>query len=117
MSDQDDPRGRQFTRPTFGSSQSRWRLSSDPAAAAAKQDWSHARPEMPMEVKTGQCWSAWVPGRRQWLLATVVSQENGQAILKYDARYGMDDGFGAQRADESTMLAAPNLFRFVKSAN
>lgn len=71
---------------------------------------------MPDEVKIGQNWSAWVPSRRQWLLTTVIRQENGQAILQYDSRYGMGSGYSEQQADESTMLSASNLYRFIEAA-
>jgi hypothetical protein len=71
---------------------------------------------MPTDVKIGQSWSIWVPGRRQWLLATVIRRENGQATLAYDHRYGIAKGSDHQQADESTMLAAPNLFRLVETA-
>lgn len=69
---------------------------------------------MPSEIKIGQSWSAWVPGRRQWLLTTVIRCESGEATLKFDPRYGIGKGYDEQLADESTMLAAPNLFRFVE---
>jgi len=71
---------------------------------------------MPTEVKIGQSWSIWVPGRRQWLLATVTRQENGRATLAYDRRYGIVKGSDEQLADETTMLGAPNLFRFIEVA-
>jgi hypothetical protein len=71
---------------------------------------------MPTEVKIGQSWSIWVPGRRQWLLATVTRRENGRATLAYDRRYGIVKGFDEQLADETTMLDASNLFRFVDVA-
>jgi hypothetical protein len=70
---------------------------------------------MPAEVKIGQNWSTWVPSRRQWLLATVIGREGGQAVLKYDRRYGIGLGQDECKADEDTMLGAPNLFRFVES--
>jgi hypothetical protein len=70
---------------------------------------------MPANVTIGQKWSTWVPGRQQWLLATVIRLENGQATLKYDSRYGMASGNDEQRADEATMLATSNLFRFVEA--
>ena len=71
--------------------------------------------KMPAEVEIGQSWSAWVPGRRQWLLTTVIRREMGEATLKFDPRYGVGHGYDEQRADESTMLTAPNLFRFVEA--
>jgi hypothetical protein len=70
---------------------------------------------MPAEVKIGQYWSAWVPGRRQWLLTTVIRREAGEAVLKFDPRYGVGQGYDEQRADERTMLSATNLFRFVEA--
>ncbi len=70
---------------------------------------------MPTEIETGQNWSAWVPGRRQWLLAKVVRYEGGQATLKSDGRYGILRGEDEQKADDATMLSNSNLFRFVAS--
>jgi hypothetical protein len=68
---------------------------------------------MPAAVEVGQNWSVWVPGRRQWLLATVTRRADGKATLKYDSRYRIGAGHDEYPADESTMLAAPNLFRLV----
>jgi hypothetical protein len=115
MREQNNSRGRRFTRTGSEEPQSRWRLSGDTITRAGKQDWSQERTEMPTEVKIGQYWSTWVPSRRQWLLARVVRQENGQATLSYDARYGIGDDFREQQADESTMLGVPNLFRFIEA--
>jgi hypothetical protein len=70
---------------------------------------------MPSTVEIGQTWSAWIPGRRQWLLVTVIRRNNGEAILKFDPRYGAGRGYDEQRADEVTMLSASNLFRFVEA--
>ena len=70
---------------------------------------------MPTEVKIGQKWSTWVPGRRQWLLMTVIGREDGQVVLKYDARYGIGSGYDEERADEATMLSTANRFRFVEN--
>lgn len=69
---------------------------------------------MPTAVKIGQSWSVWVPARRQWLLAKVLRQEGGHVTLECDARYGAGRGHDEQVADEATMLAAPNLFRFIE---
>jgi hypothetical protein len=69
---------------------------------------------MPTEVAIGQKWSVWVAGRQQWLLAAVVDCAKGQATLAYDGRYGIASGSDQQKADERTMLAAPNLFRFIE---
>jgi len=71
---------------------------------------------MPTEVAIGQNWSVWVSGRQQWLLAAVVNRSHGQATLAYDGRYGIDSGSNQQKADESAMLAASNLFRFIQPA-
>ena len=71
--------------------------------------------DMPSTIEIGQIWSTWVPGRRQWLLATVIRRDKGEATLKFDPRYGAGQGYDEQRADESTMLTAPNLFRFVEA--
>ncbi|HEY2837290.1 MAG TPA: hypothetical protein VGI89_12025 [Rhizomicrobium sp.] len=62
-------------------------------------------------IEIGQNWSIWVPSRRQWLLGTVIRREDGQATLKYDARYKLGAGYDESRVDESTMLTTPNLFR------
>lgn len=37
-------------------------------------------------------------------------------MLKYDARYKLGAGYDESRADESTMLTTPNLFRLVEGA-
>ena len=68
----------------------------------------------PKDVKIGQHWSTWVPGRRQWLLSMVVAQGEGRATLQYDARYGIAPGYDRQRADEFAMLNTPTLFRFIE---
>ena len=70
---------------------------------------------MPTNVAIGQKWSVWLPGRQQRLLTTVISREGGHATLKYDSRYGISPSDDEQRADEATMLAATNLFRFIKA--
>jgi hypothetical protein len=70
---------------------------------------------MPTNVTIGQKWSVWVAGRQQWLLMTVIGREDGRATLKYDVRYGMTAGDDEKRADEDTMLATSNLYRFVES--
>lgn len=70
---------------------------------------------MPTTVTIGQRWSTWAPSRRQWLLSTVIRQEHGEATLKYDSRYGMSSSDDELKADETTMLATPSLFRFVES--
>jgi hypothetical protein len=101
-----------FTRSGAGAQQSRWRLGGH-AAGAGTSVWSQGRFEMPTAVKLGQTWSVWVPDRRQWLLSTVIRRENGCATLGYDTRHGAGQGHNRQDADESTMLAAPNLFRFI----
>lgn len=68
---------------------------------------------MPASVAIGQKWSVWVSGRQQWLLAAVVCRDSGRATLRYDSRYGIGSGSDEYLADESTMLSASNLFRFV----
>jgi hypothetical protein len=70
---------------------------------------------MPADVRIGQKWSAWVPSRGQWLLATVVRQKDGHAILQYDGRYGIGRGQDEHEADETTMLENTNLFRLISS--
>ena len=69
---------------------------------------------MPPSVTIDQKWSVWSPGRRQWLLATVVGLEDGQATLRYDPGYGIAGSYNEQKADEASMLAEPNLFRIVE---
>ena len=71
---------------------------------------------MMMDVAIGQNWATWVPGRRQWLLATVVRQKDGRATLKYDERYEISSGYDELTVDESTLLNEPNLFRIVPTA-
>jgi hypothetical protein len=71
---------------------------------------------MQAAVEIGQNWSIWVPSRRQWLLGKVIRCADGQATLKYDARYKLGAGYEESMADESTMLTTPNLFRLVESA-
>ena len=70
---------------------------------------------MTADVKIGQKWSAWVPGRGQWLLTTVVRWDDGQVVLQFDARYGIGPGHDEQRADEAAMLGNMSLFRLVGS--
>lgn len=70
---------------------------------------------MPADVRIGQKWSTWVPGRGQWLLATVVRRKDGQAVLQYDSRYGIGRGHDERDADETTMLENTNLFRLISS--
>ena len=64
-------------------------------------------------VEIGQRWSAWVPGRRQWLLATVVRRDGGRATLRYDPGYRIGAGQDEHSADEITMLTATSLFRLL----
>ena len=68
---------------------------------------------MPQTVITGRNWSAWVPGRQQWLLATVTDDASGRATLKFEARYGLLRGEDEQKADHATMLSNRSLFRFI----
>lgn len=68
---------------------------------------------MPVTITIGQKWSVWIPGRRQWLLATVTSCGLGKATLRCDSRYGLLASDAEVRADEDTMLTTANLFRFV----
>jgi hypothetical protein len=76
---------------------------------------SMRRYDMQIGVSIGQKWSAWVPGRGQWLLSTVVSHDNGKVILRYDERYGVVQGHDEQKTDEDTMLANSSLFRLVEA--
>jgi hypothetical protein len=69
------------------------------------------------EVMLGQSWSIWIPGRQQWLLATVIRRNKGQATLALDPRYGVAKGQDEQVADESTMLGASNLYRLVEQVD
>lgn len=68
---------------------------------------------MSRAVEIGQQWSAWVPGRQQWLLATVIRRGGGKATLRYDPRYHIGVGQDEHCADESTMLTATSLFRLL----
>lgn len=68
---------------------------------------------MPQDVTTGQSWSAWVPARQQWLLATVIQHTGGRATLKFDPRYGLHRGEDEHKTDHATMLSNTNLFRFI----
>jgi hypothetical protein len=72
---------------------------------------------MQTEVKMGQNWAAWVPGRCQWLLMTVIRQGAGRATLKYDARYEISVGDDERVVDEQTLLTQSNLFRFVAATD
>ncbi len=65
-------------------------------------------------VTIGQKWSVWSPSRRQWLLATVIERDDGQATLRFAAGYGIAATYDKQKADECTMLAESNLYRFVE---
>ena len=69
---------------------------------------------MPSTVTTGQKWAAWIPGRQQWLLATVIRCEHESITLRCDKRYGLI-GEGDLKTDEDTMLKNRNLFRFVEA--
>ncbi|GAA0541305.1 hypothetical protein GCM10008941_21530 [Rhizomicrobium palustre] len=69
---------------------------------------------MPLNVVIGQKWATWVPGRRQWLLATVIGREARTIVLKFDSRYGIKAGEDEARADEATMLSTVNRFRFIE---
>ena len=71
-----------------------------------------AENDMPSEIEIGQTWSIWVPGRRQWLLATVVRRDHGEAVLKFDPRYGAGQGYAEQRAAETPLRHAPNPLPF-----
>ncbi len=67
------------------------------------------------ELLIGQSWAAWIPGRRQWLLTTLVRFDKGRAILKFDSRYGVQVGQDEYAADEESLLNMGNLFRHVES--
>jgi hypothetical protein len=49
-------------------------------------------------------WSAWVPGRRQWLLTTVIRRQGPQVTLRFDAGYGMASSDDEQKFDETAMI-------------
>jgi len=68
---------------------------------------------MPVEPLVGQSWAAWIPGRRQWLLTTVVRFDQGRAILKFDGGYGIPSGQDEYAADTASMLSMTNLFRHI----
>ncbi len=67
----------------------------------------------PNELEMGQQWAAWVPGRQQWLLASIVQQKDGRVTLKFDARYGLGVAESERKIDEQDLLGTPNLFRRV----
>ena len=69
---------------------------------------------MTLAVTIGQKWAAWIPGRQQWLLATVIRCEREAVTLRCDKRYGIAAD-GDLQADENTMLSNRNLFRFVEA--
>jgi len=69
---------------------------------------------MPLAVTIGQKWAAWIPGRQQWLLTTVIRCEHEVITLRCDKRYDIAAD-GDLRADEDTMLKNRNLFRFVEA--
>jgi hypothetical protein len=71
---------------------------------------------MPTELFVGQRWAAWIPGRRQWLLTTLVRFDKGRAILKFDSGYGIQAGQDEYAADTASMLSMGNLFRHVETA-
>ena len=56
---------------------------------------------MPTELFVGQRWAAWIPGRRQWLLTTLVRFDKGRAILKFDSGYGVQTGQDEYAAERS----------------
>jgi hypothetical protein len=67
----------------------------------------------PSDIEVGQHWSVWVPSRQQWLLATVIRQKDHNAVLQYDARYGIAGDSNEHKTDVATMLGNAQLFRFV----
>jgi hypothetical protein len=69
---------------------------------------------VPTTVTIGQKWSVWSPSRRQWLLATVIGQEDGRATLEFDARYEISATYDKHTADGADMLAESSLFRFIE---
>ena len=84
--------------------------------AGGRMQGSEETVPAPRSVEIGQRWSAWVAGRQQWLLATVIKRADGQAVLKFDSRYQIGPAYDEQRADESTMLTATSLFRLLDEA-
>ena len=120
MNDNDAPELQSFRRLRTDPSESRWRTAhreNDPIRGTAQFQRAQRVRNMPTDVETGQTWSTWVPGRRQWLLATVTSRRGGQATLLCDPRYGMGDAQGELTVDVVTMLTASNLFRYIEPAN
>lgn len=55
----------------------------------------------------------WVPERGQWLLSTVISNDKGCIVLRFDARYGIMRGRDERMADAQTVLENTHLFRFI----
>jgi hypothetical protein len=80
--------------------------------AASNQEVSMTR----LVVEVGQKWSVWVPGRQQWLLATVIRRFDGRATLKYDPRYMIGIGYDERSVDESSILTGRSLFRLVEGS-
>jgi len=68
------------------------------------------------DLEMGQRWAAWVPGRQQWLLATLIRQNNGRVTLQFDPRYGIRSGDDEREIDAQDLLSTPSLFRRVAHA-
>lgn len=69
---------------------------------------------MAAEVVINQHWALFNAARRQWLLATVVSLENDNAILKYDSGYGMQPPDNVSIIDVTSLLTTPMRFRLAE---
>ena len=65
------------------------------------------------ETENGQRWSAWVPGRQQWLLGTIIRKKDGRVTLKFDSRYEIRSGEDECEVDEQDLLRGSNLFRYI----
>jgi len=120
MTDEDAAPARPFLRQQADPSESRWRTAhreNEPVRGSAQFQRAQRVCNMPTDVETGQTWSTWVPGRRQWLLATVTSRKDRQATLLCDPRYGMGSAQSELTVDVATMLTASNLFRYIEPAS
>jgi hypothetical protein len=69
---------------------------------------------MAAEVVINQHWALFNAGRRQWLLARVVSVENSNAILKYDPGYGIEPPDNVSTVDVTSLLTTPMQFRLAE---
>jgi len=111
MTGQGDPQ-RHFVRAVTDGDKFQWRSrESAPHASRRQGAEGGSISTAPVNVTAGQSWSVWVPARRQWLLAHVLHEENGRAMLQFDSVYGISAGHDRIQADTRAMLSATSLFR------